>query len=142
MSSPSSEYMKLWNLHRKEYKRIWNHNQKHPENPLPLPKVGKLNIKAKLEGRPAYIPRAPKPKRLFYNHTILGEEKRRCCVEGCDWIDGKRKHNTSYDYGVYFPDGKYYCPIHAREYDKRGQRLTAPVDVLEMEKVESLASKE
>ena len=51
-------------------------------------------------------------------YYVKGQEKQKCSVLDCDWYDRKRaKDNSgrSTDYGVYLPDGKYYCAKHGKE---------------------------
>jgi hypothetical protein len=62
-----------------------------------------------------------------YNYSIKGNERRKCCVEGCEWWDRDKR------YGVYFPDGKYYCSKHGREVGIEGLQITK--NKLEMEKI-------
>lgn len=59
-----------------------------------------------------------KLKKKFFprlGQEIKGTEKRKCSYKGCKWHDGAIKNIWRYDYGVYMPDGKYYCPKHANE---------------------------
>jgi len=55
---------------------------------------------------------------LPINNLIKGQEKQKCSVLECDWYDRKRSKDNngrSTDYGVYLPNGKYYCPKHGNE---------------------------